>query len=244
MQHNNLKHTKQLNIKPVIAGMLVVFIIVHVGFNASYIKHFPAFTQFSWIHHTHGALMGCWVLLLVVQPILIYKKRSRVHRFLGKLTYALAPLIVVSMFFVAKENYQTGILKKTWVDVMAIQSITWMQLFMFVLFYALAIYNKKFTYTHMRFIIGTAIVMLGPPLNRILISYFPEIGAATILPLVLYIKTALVAALFLTDVAKKQNWKPYFIVLVAFVFADVVYHARYSDAWQAFGNFVVHKLYN
>lgn len=100
------------------------------------------------------------------------------------------------MFLVAKQNYQTGILEKASIDVMANQSITWMQLFMFVFFYSLAVYYRKFTYKHMRFIIGTAILMIGPPLNRILFIYFPEIGVANILPIVLYVKTAIIAVLF------------------------------------------------
>lgn len=243
MQQSSINHITQTNIKLIITGMILMFIIVHIGFHATYLKHFPEFTKFNWIHHIHGALMGAWVLLLVVQPVLIYHKGFTAHRFLGKLTYVLAPFIMTSMFFVARENYQAGILKKTSVDVMAIQSITWMQLFMFVLFYSLAIYHRKITAMHMRFIIGTAILMIGPPMNRILISYFPDIGAANILPIVLYLKTAIAASLFLIDVAKKQNWLPYLIVLLAFLFSDLVYHARYSEIWQAFGNFVAHNLY-
>jgi hypothetical protein len=187
--------------------------------------------------------MGAWVLLLVVQPILIHKQKFAAHRFLGKLSYVITPLIIISMFFVARENYQTGILKKSPVEVMAVQSITWMQLFMFVLFYSLAIYFRKFSYKHMRFIIGIAIIMLGPPTNRILFSYFPEIGVANILLIALYLKTALAAALFLSDFIKKKNWTPYLIVLSAFILADIVYYARYSAAWQAFGRFVVNNLY-
>lgn len=243
MQQSSINHITQTNIKLIITGMILMFIIVHIGFHATYIKHFPEFTKFNWIHHIHGALMGAWVLLLVVQPVLIYHKGFTAHRFLGKLTYVLAPFIMTSMFFVARENYQAGILKKTADDVMAIQSITWMQLFMFVLFYSLAIYHRKITAMHVRFIIGTAILMIGPPMNRILISYFPDMGAPNILPIVLYLKTAIAASLFLIDVAKKQQWLPYLIVLLAFLFSDLVYHARYSDTWQAFGNFVVHHLY-
>ena len=243
MQQDDINHPKQIKIKTIIAGMILMFIIVHIGFHATYLKHIPEFTGFSWVHHIHGALMASWVFLLVLQPILIYKRKYTVHHFLGRLTYLIALLIVFSMFLIAKQNYQTGILKKDSIDVMAIQSITWMQLFMFVLFYSLAIYFRKNTYWHMRFIIGTAIIMIGPSMNRIMISYFPDIGATNILPIVLYFKTALAATFFLSDFTKKKNWTPNLIVLTAFLFSDLVYHARYSDVWQAFGNFVVNNLY-
>ncbi|MBK6365614.1 MAG: hypothetical protein IPL63_09520 [Saprospiraceae bacterium] len=243
MLQDNITHAPPTNIKAIITGMILVFLIVHIGFHATYIKHFPEFTEFSWIHHIHGALMGSWVILLVLQPVLIYKRRFTVHRFFGKLTYVIAPLIIISMFLVAKQNYQTGILEKASIDVMANQSITWMQLFMFVFFYSLAVYYRKFTYKHMRFIIGTAILMIGPPLNRILFIYFPEIGVANILPIVLYVKTAIIAVLFLSDFVKNKNWTSYLIMLLTFLFSDLVYHARYSDVWQAFGNFVVSNVY-
>ena len=243
MQQDNINHPSQNNIKAIIIGMILIFVIVHIGFHATYLKHIPEFTGFTWIHHIHGALMTSWVFLLVLQPILIYKRKYTAHHFFGKLTYVIAPLIVISMFLIAKQNYQTGILKKDSIDVMAIQSITWMQLFMFVLFYSLAIYFRKNTYWHMRFIIGTAIIMIGPSMNRILISYFPNIGATNILPIVLYLKTILAAAFFLSDFSKKKNWTPNLIVVITFLFSDFVYHARYSDAWQTFGNFIINNFY-
>lgn len=146
------------------------------------------------------------------------------------------------MFLIARQNYQTGILNKDSIDVMAIQSITWMQLFLFVFFYSLAIYFRKNTYWHMRFIIGTAIIMIGPSMNRILISYFPNIGVSNILPIVLYLKTILAASYFLSDFSKKKNWTANLIVVIAFLFSDLVYHARYSDTWQTFGNFIINNL--
>jgi hypothetical protein len=243
MQKDTKHKVSPLNAKPIIVGMVLMFIIVHVGFHASYIKHFPEFTKFNWIHHIHGALMGSWVFLLVLQPLLIHKRKFAAHRLLGKLSYAIVPLIAISMVLVAKENYQSGILKKTAVDVMATQSITWMQLMLFVLFYSLAIYYRKLTDWHMRFMIGIAIIMIGPPMNRILVSYFPGIGVANILVMVLYLKTTVAAALFLSDIVKKKNWTPYFIVLIAFLFSDIVYHARYSEAWQSLGRFIIANLY-
>ncbi|MBP6174614.1 MAG: hypothetical protein KA458_13790, partial [Saprospiraceae bacterium] len=69
MQQASINHITQTNIKLIITGMILMFIIVHIGFHATYLKHFPEFTKFNWIHHIHGALMGAWVLLLVVQPV-------------------------------------------------------------------------------------------------------------------------------------------------------------------------------
>jgi len=43
----------------------------------------------------------------------------------------------------------------------------------------------------------------------------------------------------------QQNKLPgaFFVVFLAFLFSDVVFHARYSAAWQAVGKFIVHTFY-
>ncbi len=243
MQQDKINQTASINTKAIIVGMILISIIVHIGFGATYIKKFPLFQDYNWVHHIHGALMGAWVMLLVVQPFLIHLKKFATHRWLGKLSYAIAPFMIVSMFFIARYNYQTGITEKSAADVMAGQSITWMQIVMFVLFYSLAIYFRRNTFYHMRFMIGTAIIMLGPSMNRLIFSYFPEVPVITILLIVLYVKTGLAAALFFSDIIKRKNWKPYGIVFSAFLFSDVVFYARYSDVWQAVGEFIVNTFY-
>ncbi|MBK6824142.1 MAG: hypothetical protein IPG87_14600 [Saprospiraceae bacterium] len=153
-------------------------------------------TPYSWrIDGCLGFITGCTTCIDLPQ-------RFYSTSFFGKTDLCPCAFYYDIYVFCCKENYQAGILKKTSVDVMAIQSITWMQLFIFVLFYSLAIYHRKITAMHVRFIIGTAILMIGPPMNRILISYFPDMGAPNILPIVLYLKTAIAASLFLIDVAK------------------------------------------
>jgi hypothetical protein len=243
MQQDKINQPAPVNTRNIIFGMILVFIIVHIGFHATYIKEFPVFQKYNWLHHIHGALMGSWVMLLLVQPILIHRKKFATHRFLGKLSYAIAPCMIVSMVFIARYNYQTGILKKSAADVMATQSITWMQIVMFVLFYSLAIYFRKNTYYHMRFMVATAIIMLGPSMNRIIFSYFHDVPTAYIFLISLYVKTGIATALFLNDFMKKKNLMPGLIVLSAFLFSDIVFHARYSAAWQVVGKFIVNTFY-
>lgn len=243
MERHKINQPSSINTKAIIFGMALVFIIVHLGFGATYIKHFPKFEKYTWVHHIHGALMGAWVLLLIAQPVFIHYKKFALHHLLGKMSYVLAPLMIVSMFFIAKNKYERNILTKSAVDVMTVQSITWMQTVLFTFFYSLAIYFRKNTYFHMRLMIGTAIVMLGPPINRILVSYFNDIPVPHILLISLYVKTGLAAALLLTDWVKKKNYTPGFIVFGAFLFSDVVYHLRYSDAWQTVGRFIVNTFY-
>jgi hypothetical protein len=45
-------------------------------------------------------------------------------------------------------------------------------IFVFIILYGLAVLNTKRTYYHMRYMIGTALLMIGPGLGRALIIYF------------------------------------------------------------------------
>jgi hypothetical protein len=226
-----------------IFAMLMVFIIVHIGFHATYIQYFPTFNEFTWLHHIHGALMASWVFLLVLQPVLIYIRKFSAHRFLGKLSYVIAPLMVISMLMIARVSYYKWVGEFGSVEVFSWQSVTWMQLLMFVLFYSLAIFYKKDTFRHMRFMIGTAIIMVGPSLSRILNEYMDTSLEVDFELIPLYFKTGLAAALLTSDIIKKKDWMPYSVVLLAFLVADFVYYARYSEAWQSFGRVVVQILY-
>ena len=243
MIQDKIKEAAPIDTGRIIIFMILVFIITQIGFHNTYIQHFPEFENFTWLHHIHGALMASWVILLMVQPFLIYKGKFAAHRFVGKLSYVIAPVLIISIFLIAKFSYHKWIAKFPSEEVFSWQSITWMQFFMFVLFYSLAIFYKNDPAKHMRFMIGTAILMLGPGLNRIINAYFTAIPQPfnTIIPL--YIKAALAALFLLHDIIKKKTRMPYTVVLLAFILAAIVYHARYSDAWQAFGRFVVNNLY-
>ena len=238
-----MNQTPSIQIKTILAGMIIMFILVHLGFYATYIRHFPEFDGFSWVHHLHGSLMASWVFLLVLQPMLIYRKQIRAHRILGRLSYILAPLILVSMVLVARLNFHHGIVDSSPVEVFARQSITWMQILLFLLFYTQAIYHRKQTDQHLRFMVATAILMTGPAMGRIIGVYFGggSFPYNVVLPLV--IKTTVAAALLLSDLIKHKNWKPYAIVFAAFAFADIVYYARFSEAWQGFGKGVTWLFY-
>ncbi|MCH6235833.1 hypothetical protein [Cognataquiflexum rubidum] len=232
-----------INTRNIIFSMILLFIVVQIGFHASYIQYFPTFKEFTWLHHIHGALMAAWVILLVLQPVFIHTKKFAAHRFFGKLSYVLAPLMVISTIIIARVSYHKWVGAYSSEEVFSWQSVTWMQLFLFVLFYSLAIFYRKHTFRHMRFMIGTAIIMVGPSLSRILNAYLDTSLEIDFELIPLYFKTGLAAALLSLDLIKKKDWMPYTIMLFSFLFADLVYHARYSEVWQSFGRFVVQWLY-
>src|SRR5688572_28859796 len=109
--------------KIVFITMGILFVLLQVAFHPEYIKYFPQFDGFNWLHHTHGALMASWVIILFVQPYLIYKGKYKAHRFVGKISYFTAPLMLISMFLVTKLNYNNSVSKIPFKDVASIQSL-------------------------------------------------------------------------------------------------------------------------
>ena len=98
-------------------AMVFLFILLQVAFHPTYLQYFPQFKRFSWIHHTHGALMVSWVIMLVIQPCLIYKGKYKIHRLIGKISYFIAPLMLISMFLATRLNYLNTVGKIPFKDV-------------------------------------------------------------------------------------------------------------------------------
>ncbi len=72
--------------------------IVLLGFWPSYFsKIFNGTENYSFYFHFHVAMMSLWLLALITQPILIRKKKLAVHKFIGRLTYILMPLLFISV---------------------------------------------------------------------------------------------------------------------------------------------------
>jgi len=69
--------------------------IVILGFFKTYFGLFPTFEKVTSIQHIHGTLFLLWFVMLIVQPILIQKRKLEWHRRIGMISYFLVPLIIV-----------------------------------------------------------------------------------------------------------------------------------------------------
>jgi hypothetical protein len=47
--------------------------------------------------HVHGVLLSLWLLMLISQAYLIRTNRRELHRLIGKLSYVVAPLVLISI---------------------------------------------------------------------------------------------------------------------------------------------------
>jgi len=213
------------------------------GFHKTYVVYFPEFKNFTTIHHVHGATMMTWIVLLIIQPILIRTGRVNLHRMVGKVSYVLAPLIVVLLFVVGHHGYFNNIARGTPME----ETRMFMVLDLrgpiaFGLFYALAMINRKNSAAHMRYMIATSLLMIGPGFARGLGTNFGiDIGRG-----INYTDWAamVIVALFLAyDIYKKNSPVPYFVILSVLICENILWQFRLSDGWQGFAGWFAGTLY-
>ena len=221
---------------------LGVLIILFWGFYRTYIVFFPAFEGFQFIQHFHGVLMLLWMALLIIQPLLIARKKHRIHKMIGKASFVIAPLLIISIFLVSQMTFHRNLSQDAPMsDAIAEIALNIGSLLVFIILYALAVLNTKRTYYHMRYMIGTALLMIGPGLGRALIIYF-EIPPPVAISITLGVVALMGVALFVSDLVKKRDYRPFLIVACVLTLEVVIWEARYTAAWQVVGEMVA-KLY-
>ena len=213
-------------------AMVLLFILLQVAFHPTYLQYFPQFKGFSWIHHIHGSLMVSWVMMLVIQPYLIYKGKYKIHRLIGKISYFIAPLMLISMYLATRLNYLNSVGKEPFKDVAYIQALNYITPLIFLLFYSLAIINKKDALKHKRYMIGTSFIMLTAVLNRLLLEIFGNIQPYEFF-IPLYLGVIVSALLLANDIFKKRNPVPYTIVTVVLFLNIIIFYSRNTEVWQS-----------
>lgn len=140
--------------------MLLLIPLIFAGFYKSYFQPFPNFgAKFNENVHIHSVLATLWVAILITQPFLIVNKKVAWHRRLGKLSYFVFPLLIFSFVPMIIKSYNKGDFQFLFFPIG--------DGVLLMLFYTLAIYFKRKTAKHMRYMIASAFVLLGPTLGRI-----------------------------------------------------------------------------
>ena len=225
--------SKDITPKAFFIAMGVLFILLQVAFHPTYLQYFPQFHEFNWIHHTHGALMVSWMVMLIVQPYLISKGKYKTHRLIGKVSYFTAPLILISMFLATRLNYLKTVGKIPFKDVSHIQALNFITPLIFLLFYSLAIIFKRDVYGHKRYMIGTSFILVTAVLSRLLYFFFGSSIEPYDFFIPLYMGVTIATLLLVNDLLKKGNPIPYTVVTVALLLNIIIFHARYTDIWQS-----------
>ena len=248
MQQKEKYPISKAAINRVIIGIILLILLVEVGFFKTYIRHFPLFKDyvvdgsytmhFNWIMHFHGIIMMGWVLMLLVQPILILKGKIKWHRWVGALSYVLAPLVVLALYLANRDNYFSGLAEGGQHLAVRFLAVTFPDIVFFAILYSLAIFYRKNAALHMRFMCSTAFLFISPALDRILETYLGIQGFSNGIIIVL----SLVGIITLVDSLRTKRISPFSVVFAFSLLHKICWDLRDTPYWQAIGN-VIAKMF-
>jgi hypothetical protein len=119
-------------------GLLLIMI---TGFWIPYLSSFPRFDpHIPPAVHIHAALLFFWVALLVIQPLAVRRGAFATHRFLGRTSYVLMPLIALFAVAMLRLEYSEQVRSGTTVRAAIVaEYLSGAQLVLLVVLYGLAI---------------------------------------------------------------------------------------------------------
>lgn len=231
--------------------LLLLLPFVVYGFYPSYWSKITGNT--TTIQHVHAFFMCLWVIMSIVQPYLVMKKKTHIHKMVGKVSYVLIPLIVTSGYILIQNRYErillrvqnevaTGKVQLTPEEVLGNVANSQRHGIIFLLIlitcYILAIANRKKMLKHATYMIGAIFTSIDPSLDRLIghwasanhieTNFFIDYGSQ-LFALVLLVALAIYQRL------KKQSLQPILIVigiyLTSFLIIDM---AGNTAAWRWF----------
>ena len=206
---------------------LILLSLVFLGFFKTYFGLFPRFNaETTPVVHFHFFVQFLWVCILITQPLLIRYEKFKIHRRIGKLTYVLVPLIVVSIILMWQKgitdpatenspaNYLRYLLKNHFHSLC--------DMLLLITFYSLAIFNKQITKVHMRYMIAIALLYIDPSLSR-LVNYWFNVSDSNSDLIAILFTDAILLGLIFYDIKYNRSYKPYLFALSLFL----IYHVSY-----------------
>lgn len=234
-----MKPTQSINYRYITIFFIVFFLCAIVGFWNSYFT--KIFDQENYRMHTHGIALILWLVLLIVQPYLIRTKKVRLHRTLGKFSYFLVPILVLTTLDLLK--YSLSKAEQLGNTGYFFVALVINALIAYLIFYGLAIYHKRKANIHARYMICTAFPMFTPITDRIignhfpsLVAYVPTIDTMPVVPVIGFLMADLIlVGLCIWDIRSNRRWNvfPPALLILLFYHFSVLNFYKYPF-WQSF----------
>lgn len=199
-------------------GYILILLIplTFLAFFKTYFNQFPIFEDnITTYIHLHAVIASIWILMLIVQPILIRNRKNKLHKKIGKISYIVFPLLILSFI-----PQMIRIINS---DNLNVLFFPLADSILLSLCYSLAIYYRKNVSKHMRYMIGTAIVFLGPTIGRIgpLILGLSENVTQNSQYGLIYL---ILIGLILLDRKNGKNFQPYLQILGVWIIHQIVFN--------------------
>ncbi len=240
-----------MNITNALNRNSVFAFIVFLGFTvlAFWPSYFSRLDEQPTYHfHAHGIAMLSWLGLLVTQALLIRNRRRPLHRRIGKLSYVLAPaLIIVTLNFM---HFRLQGIPPQQLPPAAFYFIALIfnALVAFALLFGLAIYHRHNAPAHARYMVATLFPLFTPVTDRLIGAYVPSIvglvpriAGTPILPVAGFLLAELILLILSIFDMRSQN-KTYafpiaFMILLVYHVSVLTFHNL--PAWQSFCRWLV-----
>ena len=225
--------------------------LVFFGFYPSYWSKITV--NHTTVQHFHAFLMCLWVIMSVVQPYLIIRKKTHLHRSVGKISYALIPVIVISGYILIQARYgrillriqdevASGKLQLSAEEVLGrvanSQRHGIIFLLILIICFSLAIANRKRFLEHATYMIGAIFTSIDPALDRMIghwasdnkiePNFFIDYGSQLF-------ALILLLALAIYQHSKKQSLRPILIVISIYLVSFLIINmAGKTVGWRWF----------
>jgi hypothetical protein len=214
-----------------------------IGFWPTY---FLRLRDVSPVAHVHGLLIFGWYALLITQALLIQRRQRDLHRVLGRLSYAWAPLIVVTtLSAIHHQLHHNTFFPEAYHEMLLALMLATMVAF--TLLYGQAIRHRHRVAAHARYMVATGIILLMPALVRIftfqLLPLVIDMGGSRPTVSQLLIPDAIAGGLLLLltsvllagDLRRGRDWQPFVLCLGLLVMTLVAFQALPRlEGWTTF----------
>jgi ABC-type xylose transport system permease subunit len=229
----NIKSPKKIRFEKYGYYFFGLVIMAILGFWPTYFsKFFDGTANFNFYFHFHAFMASLWIALLIVQPILIKKKKLSIHKQIGKLSFIILPLFFISVILL--KHYRIG-----GIVTEGLGATLWLQvkdLVIIGIMFSIAILNKRNMQIHARAMIATGIVFIEPTLGRfIILIVLPEpnfILGLAITVAIMYI--LIISFMFLERKQTSGRWVFPLLLLLYLIFHYFIFFQVSFPFWDAF----------
>ena len=220
------------------------FILVIAAFWLTYITRITE--QPNYRMHFHGITLTLWCVMLISQAYLIRSKNNALHKRVGKFSYVLVPLILFTTLDLL--HYQLGKVPQLNTMDYFFVALVVNALIVFVIFYGLAIFYRKRSGLHARYMVSTVFPFVTPATDRIISIYFPtwvpyfyQIEGNPIVPIAGFLMAdILIVGLIIWDWRSHKRLDVFpFVLLVLLCYHYSVLNFYKFDFWRSFSEWFV-----
>jgi uncharacterized membrane protein len=236
--------------------LLLLIPFTFFGFYPSYFSKLSA-TDITF--HVHAFFMIVWIAMAIIQPVLIKQKNTKLHRLIGKASYFIMPCVFITAWLVIRHVYYLQIEKHeaenrvagaTVLNAAEISAkaadyiaIGIVYLAWLMIYYLLAVINRKRMLFHATYMFAAILTLLGPTVDRLIFFVLELLGwriTFFAMNFIFIFNLSLLAALLIYQWRKGNTVKPAGTALGIYIAGLLVFFfLPKTQFWNSFVNLII-----